>query len=710
MPALIHSICTTAAHPHGSVGMPAWMAFMRRRFAVWMAGFMACVFLPAALGAEEKPEDSRMVERHGLKVRVDGAGAEVWKELRAVVDLQLTLVDDKSPSPPLADDLAFFVRKELLKLGYPEAQVTWNIEGDAAVLIVTAGARETIGETTFTGTDAATPEEMREYLLSPTKERRGSLGKDAPLVEGEIADGAGLVQRLLQSRGYLGAEVGAPQFTRVTGKPTDIALSIKEGPRSLFGEVYINGDLPRDAETVRIDVLALKSTPYSEVRVEEIRAKVESRCQAAGHFVAKVTAEARPGKAGGAVPVILVVAQGPIYLVRKIEAAEAFSRGAQRIIEAGFRPAEDQVWSTSDLELMQRRVMDTGVFATMDITPQSISEQQAELVLRISGTEGMRKTLGIYGGYETLKGPILGLEWRHVNFANTGDTLRLRLGWEAGGPEASVRWINPAIFNSAYTSDTELSALTTSAYDYTHNSLKLRSSLSRQFSRHLAASVYGAISVDSASGGGLTPEELGPKSYSMTAIGGAVSFDYRDSPLNARKGWFGSVELETGMADVAYLKTALRLSYYHPITDSFRFAANWQAAAMAAPDGVSSLPIDMRLFNGGGSTVRSFGERELGTKSAGGTPLGGTLMHAANLELSYEVIDNLEIAVFADAGSLSRADDNLWALPEDLRYAVGLGVRYALPVGPLRVDYGYNPDRRAGEPAGALHITFGFAF
>jgi outer membrane translocation and assembly module TamA len=39
-----------------------------------------------------------------------------------------------------------------------------------------------------------------------------------------------------------------------------------------------------------------------------------------------------------------------------------------------------------------------------------------------------------------------------------------------------------------------------------------------------------------------------------------------------------------------------------------------------------------------------------------------------------------------------------------------LGLRYRLPVGPLRVDYGVNPDRRDGEAAGALHVTFGFAF
>ncbi|HEY2572603.1 MAG TPA: BamA/TamA family outer membrane protein [Verrucomicrobiaceae bacterium] len=48
--------------------------------------------------------------------------------------------------------------------------------------------------------------------------------------------------------------------------------------------------------------------------------------------------------------------------------------------------------------------------------------------------------------------------------------------------------------------------------------------------------------------------------------------------------------------------------------------------------------------------------------------------------------------------------------PKDLRYGIGLGLRYKLPIGPLRIDYGFNPDRKDGEAVGALHITFGFAF
>jgi outer membrane protein assembly complex protein YaeT len=624
--------------------------------------------------------------------------------------MQLAMVEDESATPPLADDLAFFLEKEYRRLGYRTASVVWEIAGNEAVLTATEGQKETIGKISVEGTDEISQDELNDYLLRPTKERLGSLGNEVPLVESELNDGAGLVQRLLQSKGFLRATVDPPRYAPSAAGKTDVIVVVHEGPRSLFGEVAINGTLPPDSEAIVLEAQALRGQPFNEVKVEELRAQIDRKAQLAGHFGAKVTSGYRTKPGGGEVPVVLAVELGPVYFISQVEVSEKFSRGAQRIINAGFRPAEGDVWSTEDLDLMQRRVFDTGVFTRLDIEPVRATDREAALVLRLSGNEGKRRTLGIYGGYETLKGPILGVEWRNVNIFDTGNTLRLRVGYEAGF-EGSVRWIDPAIFNSPYTSDTELSAKTISLYDYTHNYLKLRSALSRQFTRRIAASASLSVSTDTASSDLLTADELGPESYNTMALGGTFSLDYRDNPVLPHRGWIASLGIEAGMADIEYFRTDLRVSWYRHLTKKFRVAANIQASAIAAPDGVEQLPIDSRVFNGGASTVRSFAEKELGPMSArGDTPLGGTLMHAANLEFSYEIIDNLEVAVFFDAGALSREDDNLFALPDDLRYAIGLGLRYALPVGPLRIDYGFNPDKRPGESSGALHVTFGFAF
>ena len=45
-----------------------------------------------------------------------------------------------------------------------------------------------------------------------------------------------------------------------------------------------------------------------------------------------------------------------------------------------------------------------------------------------------------------------------------------------------------------------------------------------------------------------------------------------------------------------------------------------------------------------------------------------------------------------------------------MRLGIGIGLRYNLPIGPMRLDFGYNPSRREGEDIGAVHFSFGFAF
>jgi outer membrane translocation and assembly module TamA len=121
----------------------------------------------------------------------------------------------------------------------------------------------------------------------------------------------------------------------------------------------------------------------------------------------------------------------------------------------------------------------------------------------------------------------------------------------------------------------------------------------------------------------------------------------------------------------------------------------------------SSIPIDARFFNGGATTVRSFAERELGPKDKQNNPLGGEFYTVLNAEFTFPISGGLKGAVFVDAGNLTSWDQ---AGFDDMRTGIGVGLGYALPVGPLRLDFGINPDRRRGEDFGAFHFSFGAAF
>ncbi|HEV3148632.1 MAG TPA: BamA/TamA family outer membrane protein, partial [Chthoniobacterales bacterium] len=100
--------------------------------------------------------------------------------------------------------------------------------------------------------------------------------------------------------------------------------------------------------------------------------------------------------------------------------------------------------------------------------------------------------------------------------------------------------------------------------------------------------------------------------------------------------------------------------------------------------------------------------RDLGPHDRKGHPIGGEFFTIFNIEYTVPIFGELEGALFTDAGNLlpTAGEPGL----NDMRYALGVGLRYKLPIGPVRLDYGVNPNPQNGEDSGAFHFSFGFAF
>jgi outer membrane translocation and assembly module TamA len=111
------------------------------------------------------------------------------------------------------------------------------------------------------------------------------------------------------------------------------------------------------------------------------------------------------------------------------------------------------------------------------------------------------------------------------------------------------------------------------------------------------------------------------------------------------------------------------------------------------PDGHldANVPFFKRYFLGGAESLRGWGRFEVSPLQSG-QPIGGLSRFLSSLELRVPLFGNLTGVAFADAG-------NVWLDPwsislNDLRYDVGPGLRYLTPIGPIRVDVGFqlNPE------------------
>ena len=78
------------------------------------------------------------------------------------------------------------------------------------------------------------------------------------------------------------------------------------------------------------------------------------------------------------------------------------------------------------------------------------------------------------------------------------------------------------------------------------------------------------------------------------------------------------------------------------------------------------------------------------------------------MELRFAVIGELGGVFFVDFGQVFAA--SLEYHLEELRYAVGPGIRYNTPIGPVRFDVGFIVDRRPNEPFGRIELSILQAF
>ena len=648
-------------------------------------------------------------------VHVGGVEEAQWEELRSMLMDQLTLNGSGPAGEPLADDLAFFVRQHFIREGWPDAETAWKMVKGGIELTVKPGNAVRVGTVTLKGEMPLPEEELKKYLMKPTLEREDVDKKLPQWVEADLQQGAGLVQRRLRAEGYLNAEtLLLPAPAAAADMRRDLTLEIKPGPKFIFGQAAITGAPAELEKQTQAEMTEARGTPFNEARVQQIQQRLDSIFAEHGWLHAATKSDYTLGKSGGTVDVVFRVQAGERVQISRITTHEAFSRGAKRVLLAKFKPLTGKIYEAEEADFFFKRALDTGMFALLDTKVLPEDGNMAAGNLRITGEEAKPVTIGFEPGFDTFLGPQAGVTYKNTNWRDTGNTLAAELSYSMAGPVGFVSLTNPAVFNSQHSATTRFALEQFNRFEYDRLGTALSLDVARRVDHALSYSVFIGTTANTVSSKVLTLSQTGPTNYSLMSLGANVMYDRRDSPVLAKKGWYVSGRIESATdtlgSGVSFLRSDLHGAWYVPITKKFRFATGAELSSIQGAT-ADKIPIDSRVFNGGPYSVRSFGMRKLGPVTPGGTPLGGTSALFASAEFSYEILTNLEFAIFGDIGSLGQGNNSSpLSYSADFREAIGAGLRYKLPFGPIRIDYGHNPNRRTGEQSGFLHVTVGFAF
>jgi len=215
--------------------------------------------------------------------------------------------------------------------------------------------------------------------------------------------------------------------------------------------------------------------------------------------------------------------------------------------------------------------------------------------------------------------------------------------------------------------------------------------------------------------------------------------DARDNPADATKGNFNSADFSVADTRIgssaSFLRFYFQNSTYYPIKRRFSFARSARIGILKPYGDTVSLtfpaqtttplptviPLPERFFAGGGTSLRGFALNQAGPRdSVTGFPVGGQALLIFNQEFRFPmrlpfIGSALSGALFYDGGNVYSRLSRVTLRPyppkpaffpnstqcefnctNELNYfahTVGLGFRYATPVGPIRIDLGYQINR-----------------
>jgi outer membrane protein assembly factor BamA len=123
---------------------------------------------------------------------------------------------------------------------------------------------------------------------------------------------------------------------------------------------------------------------------------------------------------------------------------------------------------------------------------------------------------------------------------------------------------------------------------------------------------------------------------------------------------------------------------------------------------ISNVPIYDRLYLGGSNNLRGFQFRDVGPRDNQGQPIGGNSMARFTTELTFPIIEKARGAIFYDTGFVNAGayDFNTNHVASD----IGIGLRLDLPIGPLRVDYGFPIQTDGQGQHGHFNFNVGYQF
>ena len=584
-------------------------------------------------------------------------------------------------------------------------------EGDLRVVFrIEEGPKLHIDRILIEGNSALTAGQIKDAMS--TKERLYWIFPFSTVQRKVFDDDVDRILQLYADHGYIQARVESAEIVPdLARKKVTLRVRVVEGPQFRTGTITITGNEILSTEEIRKLVKLQEGVVFSRGALRTSVRAILDRYSELGRARAEVdprTVNDLPNlKVDVTIP---VVEGGPVYVERINFTGN--TKSSEKVLRREMRVAEGELFTYQKLVRSRQRLFALGYFDEVNVNTEPGSTPD-KMVITVDVKERATGIFSIGAGYSSVDSLFATLDVSQRNLFGRGQEVFLRVRIGAKSRLGLVGFTEPYLFDMPLKAGFDIYDREREYDDFTEDRLGGDLRASYPLTEFVTLSGLYRLeevkisNVSTTASQDLKKEE-GKKLNSVIEF--TLARDTRDNLFEPTKGSRNSVEFVfAGLGgDTQFYKVTAETAWFVPLPVFNLVWAVRGLFGMAEGWGGQEVPIFERFFLGGATTLRGQRTRSVSPRDAAGERIGGDKELLFSTELLIPIIPRFRLALFFDAGNAYGFGTDFD--PTDLRLGAGVGARFFSPLGPLRLDFGYNLDKQPGEKSFQIHFTVGAPF
>jgi outer membrane protein insertion porin family len=659
------------------------------------------------------------------EIVIDGAEHVKAQRLRKEIKLRL--------NQPVNEQQLEEARQKIIEVyqgrGFTDVSVQFRIDPidekrgtSRVVYTVTEGVKGAVSRINFEGNTHFSEKVLRKQMKTRGRTPIHFLDKSGRFDEVQLQQDLDKIREFYQDHGYIDVEVKDVRRERMEKGPMVLTIVVAEGPQYHVRKLAITGYQNTTDQRIRVLLKMKEGSVYSPKQLRDDAKAVADAYGSGGYVDLVVQPEGTP--AGPAlIDVHYSIEEGVRSFVNRIN-IEGNTRTKDKVIRREVLVAPGDVFNTVRVDITKKRLDNLGYFAKVETYPEE-TDIPGRKDLTILVQEKRTGSLSFGGGYSTVDALVGFAELTQGNFdlfnwpsfTGGGQKFRLRIQYGTQRKDFVLSITEPYFLDRRlslngqvfYNEANYLSA------EYDQRNYGFATELRKPINSYTSATLgYQLQEIEifnvAASASEFIQSQKG--SFTESKVFSGVVFDSRDNPLLSRRGRRVSFSpyIAGGFlgGDTQIYGLDLEASQYFHLPWDTILVVNGEIATVSQWGNGNNVPIYERLYLGGSNNLRGFPFREVGPQDENGEPIGGKSMWRTTIEWTFPIIEKARGAIFYDTGF---DNSGQWSFGfNHIASDVGIGLRLDLPIGPLRLDYGYPVQRDGYNGGGRFNFNVGYQF